>query len=102
MPELDKEIWLAYSTGKVLIGARKVIRLLKTGTEKPKLIVLAKNAPESIRKEIEYLAQMADVPVIYHEGGSLSLGRAMRKPFFVSAAAIMDEGESSILEVVST
>ncbi|HDI85983.1 MAG TPA: 50S ribosomal protein L30e, partial [Candidatus Korarchaeota archaeon] len=34
MPELDKEIWLAYSTGKVLIGARKVIRLLKTGTEK--------------------------------------------------------------------
>lgn len=102
MPELDKEIWLAYSTGRVLIGARKVIRLLKTGTEKPKLIVLAKNAPESIRKEIEYLAQMAGVPVIFHEGGSLSLGRAMRKPFFVSAAAIMEEGESSILEVVST
>ncbi|MDK2464566.1 MAG: 50S ribosomal protein L30e [Candidatus Korarchaeota archaeon] len=102
MPDLDKEIWLAYSTGRVLIGARKVIRLLKAGTEKPKLVVLAKNAPESIRKEIEYLAQMAGVPVIFHEGGSLSLGRAMRKPFFVSAAAIMEEGESSILEVVST
>ncbi len=102
MPDLDKEIWLAYSTGRVLIGARKVVRLLKTGTEKPKLVVLAKNAPESIRKEIEYLAQMAGVPVIFHEGGSLSLGRAMRKPFFVSAAAIMEEGESSILEVVST
>jgi len=100
--DLDREIWLAYSTGKVIVGARKVIRQLKTGNEKPKVIILANNAPEALRKEIEYLAHLTGVPVIIHDGGSLGLGRAMRKPFFVAAAAVMEEGESSITEVVTT
>ncbi len=96
MADLSREVWLAYTTGTVVYGARKVIRLLKTGKERPKLVILAKNAPEEARLEIQHLCSVAGVPLLTH-GGSLDLGRMLRKPFFVSVLAVMDPGESSIL-----
>jgi large subunit ribosomal protein L30e len=100
VPELDSEIWLARKTGRVVMGIKNVKRLLVTGNEKPKLIILAANIDEEVRAELEYLAKLSKVPVLLYEDGSLQLGRALHKPFFVSAAAILDQGESSILEMV--
>ena len=100
MPELDSEIWLARKTGKVIMGVKNVRRLLLRGNEKPKLIILANNIDEGSRAELEYLAKLSQIPVLLYKDGSLQLGRALHKPFFVSAAAILDQGESSILEMV--
>ncbi|HDD69275.1 MAG TPA: 50S ribosomal protein L30e [Candidatus Korarchaeota archaeon] len=100
MPELDSEIWLARKTGRVEMGIKKVRRLLVTGNEKPKLVILATNIDEDTRAELEYLAKLSGVPVLLYEAGSLQLGRALHKPFFVSAVAILDQGESSILDIV--
>ncbi len=100
MSELDSEIWLARKTGRIIMGLKKVRRLLLAGNEKPKLIILANNIDEEARAELGYLAKLSQVPVLVYEQGSLQLGRALHKPFFVSVAAILDQGESSILEMV--
>ncbi len=100
MPELDSEIWLARKTGKVIMGLKGVRRLLLAGNEKPKLIILASNINKEAKAEIKYLAKLSNVPVLVYDKGSLQLGRALHKPFFVSAAAILDPGESSILDFV--
>ncbi len=97
--EIDPELYLALKSGNVLLGAKKVIKQLKSGSN-PKLVVVASNAPESIKVEIEYLAKVAGVPLYQYPGKSIDMGRAFKKPFFVSAAAIMDEGESRILEIL--
>ncbi|MCS7103038.1 MAG: 50S ribosomal protein L30e [Candidatus Korarchaeum sp.] len=99
--DVESELYLALKSGKVLLGARKVIKRLKLG-ENPKLVVIASNTPEHLRKELEYLSKLAGVPLYRYQGRSLELGRAFKKPFFVSAAAIVEEGESRILELVGS
>lgn len=97
--DLESELYLALKSGKVLLGARRVVKRLKSG-ENPKLVVIASNAPEHLRRELEYLSRLAGIPLYRYQGRSLELGRAFKKPFFVSAAAIIDEGESKILDLV--
>ena len=96
---LESELYLALKSGSVVIGARKVIKQLKTG-DKPKLVILASNAPPDISQEVKYLTRISGVPLYEYPGKSLDLGRAFKKPFFVSVAAIMDEGESRVLEML--
>ncbi|MEM3371431.1 MAG: 50S ribosomal protein L30e [Candidatus Korarchaeum sp.] len=98
--DVESELYLALKSGKVLIGARKVIKRLKSG-ENPKLVVIASNTPEQLKKEIEYLSKLSGVPLYRYQGKSLDLGRAFKKPFFVAAAAIVEEGESRILDLIS-
>ncbi len=97
--EVESELYLASKSGKVILGAKKVIRQLKSGNN-PKLVVLASNIPEELKIELEYLSKLAGVPIYKYPGKSLDLGRAFKRPFFVSAAAIMEEGESRIFEVL--
>ncbi len=100
MADLDEEIRLAYSSGKVLIGYKRTVKELKSGREDIKLIIIAKNAPKNIKDEITYLAKLANIPVVEYPGKSLELGRILRKPFFVSSLAVIDPGESSILKII--
>ncbi len=97
--EVDSELYLALKSGNVILGAKRVIKQLKSGS-KPKLIVMSNNLPPDMKIQVEYLAKLANVPIFYYPGKSLDLGRAFKKPFFVSVAAIMKEGESKILEVI--
>ncbi len=97
--EVEPELYLALKSGNVILGARRVIKQLKSG-ENPKLVIVASNAPQDIKMEVEYLAKLANVPVYQYPGKSIDLGRAFKKPFFVSVAAVMEEGESKILEVL--
>ncbi len=97
--EVEPELYLALKSGNVILGARRVIKQLKSG-ENPKLVIIASNAPPDVSMEVEYLAKLASVPVYRYPGKSIDLGRAFKKPFFVSVAAVMKEGESRILEVL--
>lgn len=95
---LDKAIAMAVKTGKVAFGAKTAIRSAKL--RKAKLIVLAQNCPESIRRDIEYYCKLSKIPVIIYEGSSIDLGLTCGKPFMVSALTIRDPGRSNILKVV--
>jgi len=97
--EVEAELYLALKSGSVILGAKRVIKQLKSG-ENPRLVIVADNAPADIRMEVEYLAKLAGIPVYRYPGKSIDLGRAFKKPFFVSVAAVMEEGESNILETV--
>lgn len=82
---LTEEIQEALKSEKAVIGYRESLKFIKLN--KPKLIVIAKNAPQKIRKEIEYLAKVAGVRVESVEN-SKELGIICGKPFPVTTLVI--------------
>jgi len=98
MVDFVRELQTALRSGKVVIGSKRTIKEVIQG--RAKLVIVASNAPERIRSDIEVYAKIANVPVYVFQGSSWDLGAVCNKPFMVSALAIIDPGESSILEVV--
>ncbi|MEM0208238.1 MAG: ribosomal L7Ae/L30e/S12e/Gadd45 family protein [Thermofilum sp.] len=49
---------------------------------------------------MKYKAKISNTPLYVFEGSSKDLGAACNKPFFVSAIAVIDEGESGLLDLV--
>ncbi len=80
------EIKKAIAENKLVIGSREVLKKLKLG--KPKLIVIASNCPESLKKDIEYYSKLAGVELKVFEGTERDLGVFCGKPFPIAAIAI--------------
>lgn len=97
MIDIDKAISTVVKTGKVIFGANAALQNAKTG--KAKMIILAANCPKSIREDIEYYANLSNVPLITHKGSSLDLAALCGKPFSVSALSIREPGDSEILRL---
>ncbi|NWF86278.1 50S ribosomal protein L30e [Candidatus Bathyarchaeota archaeon] len=95
--DIDKAISTAAKTGKVTFGANSALQNAKMG--KAKMIILAANCPEAIREDIEYYANLSNVPLIIHKGSSLDLAALCGKPFSVSALSIREPGDSEILRL---
>ncbi len=95
---LETQLKLAMETGKVKLGSNSAIKLLKLG--KAKLLIIANNCPENIRKDIEYYASLTETPIYKFKGNNKELASLCKKPFPVSVLTIEDPGESRILEVV--
>jgi len=85
-------------TGQVVIGSRKTIKLAMHG--KAKLIVLASNAPPEIKRDIKYYAKLSKIPVLEIPSTNIELGTIVGKPFGVSSMAIINPGQSNILDLV--
>jgi len=83
---LTETIQSALKSGKVIIGYEESIKFIKISA--PKLIVIAKNAPEKIKNEIEYNAKIAKIKVEIFDGNSKELGVICGKPFPVTALTI--------------
>lgn len=96
--DISRELQVAISTGKVLIGHRSTRKALLNG--QAKVVILAANAPAGIKSDIEYYAKLSGVPVFVFPGSSLELGTAAKKPFKISALVVVDPGQSEILKVV--
>ncbi len=92
-----REIQTALKTGKVIIGFNGTRRALVNG--KAKMVIVARNAPLDIREELKYYSKLARVPLYVFKGTSRDLGATCNKPFFVAAMAVIDPGESAILEL---
>lgn len=84
--------------GKVRIGSRSVSKELNSG--KPKLVVISANCPKGAREEIEGKAKAANTPVYGYKGTSLELGEVCRKPFPISAMAVVSPGDVSLIQLV--
>ena len=94
---LDNEIKLLLKTGKVLIGARKSVRALKLG--KAKAVIIASKIPKWIEEDVKYYAKLGNVPVIKFSGTSYELGTVCGKLFPITTIAVLDPGESGIMEL---
>jgi len=94
--DLEKALRKALRTGTVYLGSKRTIKALKKG--EAKMVVVAMNCPKDIREKIEK-ANKEKVPVLVYEGTNMELGAICGKPFSVAALAIIEAGESEILEV---
>ena len=98
MVNLDQALGVTVKTGKVLFGANSTIKNVMTG--KVRLVVLASNCPDSIRKDVEKYCKISRIPLVVSPRNNTELGRACGKLFSISVLAVRDPGDSDILEVV--
>ncbi len=96
--DIEKELVNALKTGKVILGSRKTLKLVKLG--KAKAVIVAENAPPEIRDDIIYYARLSNIPVYVYPGTSLELGAVCGKPFTVASLAILDPGNSRIIDLI--
>jgi large subunit ribosomal protein L30e len=96
MKQLKQKLGNAVRTGKLVLGSKNVIKLLFNGTSK--LIVISANCPTDVKERVVYYCKLAEVPYHVAESTGLEIGAACGKPFNVSALAVIQEGDSKILE----
>jgi len=83
---LTTDIQSAVKSDRAVFGYKRTIKNIKTGDAK--LIVMANNIPDNMRKEIEHNAKIAGIEMEVFSGSSKELGVTCGKPFPVSAMAI--------------
>jgi len=96
--DIEKELVNALKTGKVILGSRKTLKIVKLG--KAKAVIVAENAPPEIRDDIIYYAKLSNIPLYIYPGTSLELGAVCGKPFTVASLAILDPGSSRIIDLI--
>ncbi len=84
--DAKEEIRNALKDGTALIGYRRSMKCLKGG--KPKMIVMADNVPDEVRKDVAHNAKASEVPVETFEGSSVDMGVFCGKPFPIAVIAI--------------
>ncbi|MCQ8898483.1 MAG: 50S ribosomal protein L30e [Hadesarchaea archaeon] len=95
---LNEEIRKAVESGKVVLGTDRSLKLLRAG--KVKMVLLASNCPEEVRREVEHLSRLFGVPLLRYSGSSWELGEAAGKPFAVNVFSVLDPGNSHLLSAV--
>ncbi len=95
--DIERGIRVAVDTGKVILGSNKSIQAIKLGNGE--LVVLAANAPKTLKEDVEAYAKLSEMPVHIFEGSSVELGSICGKPFTVSVLVVQEPGDSNILEL---
>lgn len=97
MIDIEKELKVAFRTGKVVYGYRSSLRSITRG--RAKLVIVTENMPKTMKDYIIQLTKSLNVPVYSFPDSSLNLGGLCGKPFFISSLVIEDPGESEILKI---
>lgn len=96
MVDISRALRTAAKTGSVELGLKETTEAV-TG-ETAKAVVLSRNLPENARADLLAEAEDHQIPVVEFQGTNVELGPALGQPFAVSTAAILDPGESEILQ----
>ena len=96
--DLRKELQVISRTGRYIMGFRQ--SKLAALNKKAKLLILARNCPDEIKIEAEIISRTTGVPVLKTDITAEDIGLALRKPFGAACIAILDPGNSSILETI--
>ena len=92
----EGELRTLLRTGKVVLGTRRTLKMLKLG--KVKGVIIASTLRQDLKEDIIYYAKLSGIPYYEYKGSAVELGTLCGKPFIVSTIGIIDEGESKILE----
>ena len=95
--DIERGIRVAVDTGKVILGSNKTIQAIKLGNGE--LVVMANNAPKTLKDDIEVYSKLSNIPVYTFDGSSVELGSICGKPFTVTTLIIQEPGDSNILEI---
>jgi len=85
-------------TGEVKVGSRSVSKIISGG--KPKLVILSANCPKQIKEPMLHNAKATNIPLYTYGGTSLELGEACRKPFPISAMAVIMPGDADLAKLI--
>jgi len=96
MVDVNKALKDVVKKGTVKIGEKQTKTSLKNSSAK--LIIMANNCPYDT--ELSTMAKEKKVPIYRYTSNGVELGYACGKNFAVSAFAVIDEGGSSILQLV--
>ncbi len=96
---LEHALRLTLESGKVVLGHRQSLDHIKVGDIKA--IIIASNARQDVKQDIDALAKESNIPVYIQKWTSLQLGTICGKPYPVSALGIISEGTSNILEIIA-
>ena len=78
--DVDRGIRVAVDTGDVTLGSEKSIQSLKLG--KGQLVVVAANAPKEILEDVEYYANLSQIPSVVYEGYCCYINRKRSRRFY--------------------
>jgi large subunit ribosomal protein L30e len=92
-----EEIRRAVETGKVILGSRQTLRLLKLG--KGKLVIVASNCPKELKEAAEYYCKLTGIKLYSFPGSSVELGVVVGKPYPVSLMTVIEPGDSRVLSL---
>lgn len=93
-----KAIRQCVDSGKVEFGTN--IGMKKALSGGAKLIIHAKNCPAELLSDITRFCKLSGIPTIEYDGTSVELGTIAGRPHPVAVLAIIDPGNSGILEFV--
>ena len=96
--DVNRSIRIAVDTGKVSYGADSAKQALLN--KQAKLVIIADNAPQEVKEDINRYAEISEVPVLDFPGSSLDLGAVCGRPHFVAALTIVALGDSDIIKAI--
>ncbi len=92
--KIDDELKILMNTGKVILGAKRTLHMLKLG--KLKMVIIARNCPSPYYEDLIETCEIAKVPYIIYEGSGKALGVACKRPHVISAMGVLDFGSSRL------
>jgi large subunit ribosomal protein L30e len=95
MSDLTNDLRLAIDTGNVSFGHRSVFRTISSNSARA--IVIASGGKKGVVDDIMHLCNIAGIKLIKFKGNSLELGAACGRPYSVNSLAIVEAGNSKIL-----
>lgn len=95
----NQELRNTIDTGKIIYGSNQAKKECLIG--EPKLIIISSTISRTDKDLFKHYTKLLKIPFIEYPEGSIELGSVCGKPFSISIIAIIDEGKSSILEVIN-
>lgn len=95
--DVDRALQNAADTGEVELGTKESIEAARDGDAE--LLVVASNTPATMREQVETASEDLDVPLYRYQGLNQDLGSACGEPFAVATLAVLDPGESAVLQL---
>jgi len=86
-------------SGKCSLGYKSTLKAIRKA--KAKLIFISNNCPAVWKTQLEYYAVLSGIKTILYDGNNIDLGSACGKFYRVSVLAIVDAGDSDILNEVA-
>ncbi len=96
MADLNSDIRLAIGTGRVALGTGESMRAISGNTAK--LVIVSGVGKKGSIADIEHACAIAGIRLLRFRGNSMELGTVCGKPHSVSSLAVIEAGNSKILE----
>ena len=95
MADLDNDLRLTVDTGRVSLGHRETLRAVSDSSAK--VVVIAEKGKKEMLDDLSHLCGIAGIRIIRFKGSSMELGAICGKPYSVNSLAIIEAGNSRIL-----